>query len=153
MDAAGAPLVPAGPDRATAAWHHRGVNRSLPGEGLAPPVAQYALAVVSEAPRRIVHTAGIVAMTPDGTVPPGLADQAHVVWTSIRALLAEADMTPADIVSVTTYVVAEAAGELAAVMAVRDLYLGDHRAASTLVTVPRLVRPEWLIEIAVVAAA
>jgi enamine deaminase RidA (YjgF/YER057c/UK114 family) len=135
------------------AWQHRGVNRSLPGEGLAPPAAHYALAVLSEAPRRLVHTAGIVPVTPDGTVPADLADQAHVVWTSILLLLTEADMTPADIVSVTTYVIADRIDELATVMAVRDLYLGDHRAASTLVTVPRLARPEWLMEVAVVAAA
>ena len=38
------------------------------------------------------------------------------------------------------------------VMAARDASLGNHRAASTLVTVPALARPEWLMEIAVVAA-
>ena len=128
------------------------MNHSLPGDGLAPPAANYALAIVSEAPRRLLHTAGIVPTTPDGTVPADLADQAHVVWTSILLLLTEADMTPTDIVSVTTYVVADRVGELATVMAVRDIYMGDHRAASTLVTVPRLVRPEWLMEVAIIAA-
>jgi enamine deaminase RidA (YjgF/YER057c/UK114 family) len=29
--------------------------------------------------------------------------------------------------------------------------MGGHRAASTLVTVPALVRPEWKLEIAIVA--
>jgi hypothetical protein len=37
-------------------------------------------------------------------------------------------------------------------MAARDQALGGHRAASTLVTVPALARPEWRKEIAVVAA-
>jgi hypothetical protein len=37
--------------------------------------------------------------------------------------------------------------------AVRDEVMGDHRAASTLVTVPALARAEWLIEISLVAAA
>ena len=41
----------------------------------------------------------------------------------------------------------------ASVMATRDRYLAGHLAASTLVTVPVLARPEWLMEIAVVAAA
>jgi enamine deaminase RidA (YjgF/YER057c/UK114 family) len=129
------------------------VNRALPGEGLAPPAANYALAILSERPTRWLHTSGIVPITPDGTVPTGLADQAHVVWSSILLLLAEADMTPTDVVSVTTYVVADRADELGTVMGIRDLYLGDHRAASTLVTVPRLARAEWSLEIAVVAAA
>ena len=65
-------------------------------------------------------------------------------------MLAEPSMTPSDIVSVTTYVVA---GEpLGPVMAARDAVLGDHRAASTLVTVPALAQPRWRMEIAVVAA-
>lgn len=129
------------------------VNRALPGDGLAAPAANYALAVVSEAPARLLHTSGIVPTTPDGTVPPGLADQADVVWSSILVLLTEADMTPTDIVSVTTYVVADHVDELAVVMAARDRYLGSHRASSTLVTVPGLARPEWLMEVAIVAAA
>jgi enamine deaminase RidA (YjgF/YER057c/UK114 family) len=129
------------------------VNRVLPGEGLAPPAANYALAVVSEGPSRLLHTSGIVPITPDGTVPESVADQADVVWTSILLLLTEADMVPSDIVSVTTYVVADHADQLPAVMAARDRYLAGHRAASTLVTVPRLAREEWLLEVAVVAAS
>ena len=37
-------------------------------------------------------------------------------------------------------------------MAARDTFLGGRLAASTLVTVPALARPEWRVEIAVVAA-
>ena len=75
----------------------------------------------------------------------------RVVWTNITAMLRDADMGPTDIVSVTTYVVV--GEDLAAVMAARDAALGEHRAASTLVTVPALARPEWRMEIAVVAAS
>ena len=66
-------------------------------------------------------------------------------------MLAEAGMRPADVVSVTTYVVAGT--DLQPVMAARDEFLGGHRAASTLVTVPALARAEWTMEIAIVAAA
>jgi enamine deaminase RidA (YjgF/YER057c/UK114 family) len=66
-------------------------------------------------------------------------------------LLANAGMSATDIVNVTTYVVA---GErLADVMAARDEFMDGHRAASTLVTVPALARPEWRVEVAVIAAA
>jgi len=37
-------------------------------------------------------------------------------------------------------------------MAARDAALNGHRAASTLVTVPALAKPEWLMEISVLAA-
>jgi len=83
-------------------------------------------------------------------VPDDLAEQADVVWSNIAAILDEAGMEPADIVSITTYAVV---GEpLGPVMAARDRFLGDTLAASTLVTVPALARPEWRVEIAVVAA-
>ena len=37
-------------------------------------------------------------------------------------------------------------------MDARDFAMAGHRAASTLVTVPALARPEWLMEISVLAA-
>ena len=92
----------------------------------------------------------MVPVAPDGTTPDDLAEQADVVWSNIGAMLRDAGMSPADIVSVTTYVVV--GEELGAVMAARDAALGGHRAASTLVTVPALARPEWRMEIAIVAA-
>lgn len=128
------------------------MNEVLPGNGLAPPAASYAHAVVSEDTARWLHTSGVVPVAPDGTVPSGIGDQADVVWSNMMSLLDEAGMTVADIVSVTTYVVVEHVDSLAGVMAARDRHLGGHLAASTLVTVPRLARPEWLMEIAVVAA-
>jgi 2-iminobutanoate/2-iminopropanoate deaminase len=126
------------------------VNHQVDPAGIAPPVANYAHAVLSEAPARLLHTAGAVPARPDGSVPDDLADQAGVVWANIGAILAAADMEPADIVSITTYAVA---GEpLGPVMAARDQFMGGSLAASTLVTVPALARPEWRVEIAVVAA-
>ena len=117
---------------------------------IAPTAANYAHAIVTESPRRLLHTSGVVPIAPDGTVPTDLADQASVVWSNLLAILAEADMSPTDVVSVTTYVVH--GHDLAPVMAARDRALGGHRVASTLVTVPALARPEWQMEIALVAA-
>ena len=74
-----------------------------------------------------------------------------MVWSNLGSILREAKMTAADVVSVTTYVVV--GQPLGPVMAARDMALGGHRAASTLVTVPALARAEWLMEIALVAAS
>ena len=117
---------------------------------IAPTAANYAHAVLTESPLRLLHTSGVVPIAPDGSVPNDLADQAAVVWANLLAILAEAGMTPTDVVSVTTYVVH--GHDLAPVMAARDRALGGHRVASTLVTVPALARPEWRMEIALVAA-
>jgi len=127
------------------------VNRTLHPSTIAPPAAKYAHAVLSEAPARILHTSGVVPTAPDGSVPAALAEQAEVVWANIGKILDEAGMAMTDIVSITTYVVA--GQQLMEAMAARDRALDGHLVASTLLTVPALARPEWLMEIAVVAAA
>jgi enamine deaminase RidA (YjgF/YER057c/UK114 family) len=116
---------------------------------IAAPAANYAHAVLTERAGRWLHTSGVVPIAPDGATPEGLEEQAAVVWANIAAMLRDADMEPSDIVSVTTYVVV--GEDLAPVMAARDRVLDGHRAASTLVTVPALARPEWRMEIAVIA--
>ncbi len=127
------------------------MNRELKPPGMASPAANYAHAMLSEVEggARILHSSGVVPTRPDGTVGETLVEQADTVWASLSALLEEAGMRPSDIVSVTTYVVV--GEDLATVMAARDRVLGDHRAASTLVTVPALAQPAWRMEIAIVA--
>lgn len=99
----------------------------------------------------MLHTSGVVPMLADGTVPVTIGEQAERVWEILLVLLSEADMVSSDVVSVTTYVVD---GEpLDEVMAARDVALGGHRAASTLVVVPRLAQPQWKMEIALVATS
>ena len=126
-------------------------NRVVMPASIAPPAARYAHAVLSEAPARLLHTAGVVPVAADGAVPSDLGAQADVVWGNISAILAEAGMAVTDVVAVTTYVVV--GNELGPVMAARDRAFAGHVAASTLVTVPALVRPEWQVEVAVVAAS
>ena len=99
---------------------------------------------------RWLHTSGVVPARHDGSVAGDVAEQARTVWANIAAMLASAGMEPADIVSVTTYVVP--GQDLASVMAERDRFLDGHLAASTLVVVPELAQPAWKVEIAVVAA-
>jgi len=121
---------------------------------IAAPAANYAHAVLTEGASRWLHTSGVVPIAADGSTPDSLADQATLVWSNIAAMLRDADMSPSDIVSVTTYVVGHVVDgeELAPVMAARDAALDGHRAASTLVTVPALARPEWRMEVAIIAA-
>ena len=126
------------------------MNREVTPRSIAPPAAAYAHAVLSEGTTTMLHTAGVVPIAPDGTVPEGLDAQAKVVWLNIEAILAEAGFEITDIVSMNTYVVAGA--NIALVMAARDEVMKDHRAASTLVYVPALARPQWLVEVTIVAA-
>lgn len=126
------------------------MNEPISPSSIAPPVANYVHAVATSGPARWLHTSGVVPIAGDGSVPEGIAQQAAVVWENLGAILGEVSMRPSDIVSVTTYVVVgEPLGE---VMAARDRFMAGHLAASTLVTVPALARPEWRMEVAIVAA-
>jgi enamine deaminase RidA (YjgF/YER057c/UK114 family) len=130
-----------------------GISEIRP-EHMSPPAAKYAHAVTVDKSEIMVFTSGVVPTMPDGTVPASLEGQTRVVWANLLEILREAQMSAQNIVSITTYVVNtdNLAANLAVVMAVRDEVMGDHRAASTLVTVPALARVEWQIEISLVAA-
>ncbi len=131
--------------------------RELKPSEMAAPAAAYAHGVHVPAGYECVVTSGVVPTRRDGSVPTNIGEQARVVWQNILAILAEGKMSARDIISVTTYVVytsdsSEMATRLKLVMAERDAALNGHLAASTLVTVPALARPEWLMEISVLAA-
>lgn len=127
------------------------MNREINPASIAPPAANYAHAVLSEGPQQILHVSGVVGTRPDGSMPEDIEDQATAIWANIGAILAEAGMAISDVVSITTYVVADFMACLPEVMAARDQAMSGHRAASTLVTVPALARTAWKMEIAVVA--
>ena len=82
------------------------------------------------------------------------SDQAALVWQNISAILTEGKMSLTDVISVTTYVVTSPTLhiDLPVVMRERDAALQGVLAASTLVTVPALAKPEWKMEISVIAA-
>jgi enamine deaminase RidA (YjgF/YER057c/UK114 family) len=130
--------------------------RELKPAEMSAPAAAYAHGVHVPAGFECVVTSGVVPTRRDGSVPTNIGEQAGVVWQNILAILAEGKMGSRDIISVTTYVVytsdsGEMATRLKLVMGARDAALNGHLAASTLVTVPALARPEWLMEISVLA--
>ena len=131
--------------------------RELKPAEMAAPAAAYAHGVHVPAGHELIVTSGVVPTRRDGTVPANIGEQAAVVWQNILAILIEGKMNAQDIISVTTYVVYsteadEMTKRLALVMGARDAALNRHLAASTLVTVPALAKPEWLMEISVLAA-
>jgi 2-iminobutanoate/2-iminopropanoate deaminase len=130
------------------------MNEFLNPTTIGAPAAAYSLGARVTAGSDFVLTSGIVATRTDGSISADLTEQAEAVWFSIGEILAAGGCSFGDLVSYTTYVVdrPDLTAELAKVMAVRDRVLNGLKATSTLIVVSRLARPEWLLEIAAVAA-
>lgn len=129
----------------------REMNHPIAPSSVAAPAANYELAVVSSPGSRLIHTSGIVGTRPDGSISDDIGEQATEMWRTIGVILSEAGFAIDDIVSYHTYAVI--GHDLSAVMAARDAFFDGHRAASTLIPVPALARPHWLVEAAVIAAS
>jgi enamine deaminase RidA (YjgF/YER057c/UK114 family) len=118
--------------------------------GIASQIGTYRDAVEVPANARWLSTAGTPGLAPDGRLAPDITGQAEAAWGHIVALLEKADMTIADVVKVTQYLVR--AEDIPAYAKVRARFLGAARPASTLLVVPALVRPDFLLEVEVSAA-
>jgi enamine deaminase RidA (YjgF/YER057c/UK114 family) len=118
--------------------------------GVAPQIGTYSDAVEVPANARWLCTAGTPGLAPDGGLAPDIVGQAEAAWGHVVAMLEKAGMTIGDVVKVTQYLVR--AEDIPAYAKVRARFLGAARPASTLLVVPALVRPEFLLEVEVLAA-
>tara|TARA_B100001123_G_scaffold401013_1_gene487325 strand:+ start:240 stop:626 length:387 start_codon:yes stop_codon:yes gene_type:complete len=124
-------------------------TRHVPGN-IAPPIAAYSHGVEIPPGARILHTAGEIGIAPDGTTPDGVEAQTEVVWNNLTAILESANMGIDDVVKVVTYITREE--DFLPMATTRAKFLGDSRPASTAVVVKALAKPEWLVEVELIAA-
>lgn len=99
----------------------------------------------------ILFLSGQVAYTPDGTAAfrGDFRAQARGAYEAIKALVESQGGTMADIVKITTYVTdMRYRGDLAPI---REEFFGKKGPASTLVEIPSLAHPDWMIEIEAIA--
>lgn len=126
------------------------IKRTNP-PGLSKPTG-YTHVVETVGAVKTVYVAGQVAFDQTGALV-GAGDmqaQAQQVFKNLEAALAAAGAKFSDIVKMNTYVTDMS--KAAAVREVRTRYMGDTTPASTLVEVKSLARPEFMLEIEVVAA-
>lgn len=119
--------------------------------GIAAQIGKYSDAVELAGSGRLLFLSGTPGLTTDGRLPETFDEQADQAWKNIFALLAHADMGPQHLVKVSQYLVRPE--DIPRYGPIRSKWLGDHRPASMLAVIPRLVRPEFLIEIEAYAAA
>jgi 2-iminobutanoate/2-iminopropanoate deaminase len=124
--------------------------RPLAPAAVRPPFGRYSHGVEVPPGARLVVTSGQLGIRPDGSIPDDVAGQAEICFAGIAAILAEADMTMADVIRINAFVTRRE--DFPAYMAVRDRWVSDPPPASTLVIVGGFTRPEFKVEVEVTAA-
>jgi len=125
--------------------------RHLVPAGIRTPFGQYSHAVEVAAGGRLLFCSGQLGIGTDDAVPEAVEAQAVLCFEAIGRCLAEAGMGFADIVRINAYVTARE--HMAPYMAVRDRYVSQPAPASTLMIVGGFTRPEFKVEVEVLAAA
>ena len=126
------------------------LKRSLNPAGIRPPFGRYSPGVAIPSESELVFCSGQLGLKAGDLLPPTVGGQAEVCFQNIAAILAEAGMTLADVVRINAYVTKRE--HMKEYMEVRDRYVADPLPASTLMIVSGFTRPEFLVEIEVVAA-
>jgi 2-iminobutanoate/2-iminopropanoate deaminase len=103
-------------------------------------------------PGKTIYIAGQIALDKEGKVvgEGDMKAQAEQVFKNLEAALTAAGAKFSDVVKMNTYITDME--KAPAVREVRARYFGSTTPASTLVQVAKLARPEFLLEIEVVAA-
>jgi enamine deaminase RidA (YjgF/YER057c/UK114 family) len=118
---------------------------------LFPLYRGYVHAAEIAAGSRLLFISGLNGFESDGTtMPEGFDEQAELIWKHIRTILASANMSITNLVSLRTYLADPKFDEANARM--RAKQLGSHRVVSTVVCC-QLLEPKWKLEIEAVAAA
>ncbi len=118
--------------------------------GIANQIGSYSDALEVKPHLRWLVTSGTPGLSTTGNLPEDMAGQARLAWEHIIQMLERAGMTVADVVKVTQYLTRPE--DVPAYVEVRTRFLGDARPASMLLVVPQLVRPEFLVEVEIIAA-
>ena len=118
--------------------------------GVFPPYRNYAHAVEVPPGARTLYISGINGYDATGEhLPDDFAGQVANVWSTLSEILASADMTVADLVSLRFFLTSpdDDAANVEAIVA----HLGSTLVARTVV-VQQLLEPEWRVEIEAIAA-
>lgn len=119
--------------------------------GLFPPYRGYVHALEVPAGSRLLFISGLNGFESDGsTMPDSFEQQAEIIWSHIRSILASAGMGVSNIVSLRTYLADPKYDEANAQMRVKQL--GSHRVSATVVCC-QLLESRWKLEIEAIAAA
>lgn len=119
--------------------------------GLYPPYRAYSHAAEIRGDARLLVISGLNGYAADGkTMAASFEEQGEQIWQHLGTILRAAGMDYQNLVSVRVYLASPADRE--ANTRLRMKYLGEHRAALTVVCC-QLLDPAWKLEIEAMAAA
>ena len=127
------------------------VTRALSPSSIRPPLARYSHGIAVPADHRLVITAGQLGIGPNEKIPEDSEAQADLCFANIAAILAEDGMTMANVLRLSVYVTARE--HMQGYRRSRDRQFQGIPPASTLMIVKGFTKPEFVVEIEVVAAA
>ena len=119
-------------------------------KSIRPPFANYSHGVEVPAGKRLIFCSGQLGIGPEDTIPDDVSAQTELCFSNIAAVLGEAGMTLGNIVRMNTFVTDRA--HMRPYMDVRDRLFPNPAPASTLIIVSGFSRPEFKIEVEVIAA-
>ena len=126
------------------------MNQPVRPTSIRPPFARYSHGILVPPGAQLLFTSGQLGVRPDDAIPEDVEAQAVLCFENIRAILAEAGMSFADLVRFNAFVTDRAYfpvyGE------VRGRYVSGDAFASTLIVVSGFTRPEFKIEVEATAA-
>ena len=127
------------------------MTQSINPASLPAPLSNYSHAMLVPEGSRLLVCSGQLGARADGTIPEGAEAQARVCFENVRTLLAEAGMDLSDVVRINAFVTARE--HMAPYMEVRnELFAAQPWPASTLVIVSGFSKPEFVVEVEVIAA-
>lgn len=127
--------------------------RSLSPINVRKPFGRYAHGTEIPAGARLVQTSGQLGIRPDDSIPEDAYAQAVICFESIARILKESGMTSRDVAHISAYVTDRE--YFPAYMRARDEFIGetDRLPSSTLLIVSGFTKPEFKVEVEVLAAA
>jgi len=125
--------------------------RAITPAGLRAPFSRYSHAVELPAGSRLLFASGQVGITLEDHVPEDVGEQTELCFKAVGEILRSAAMDYSNIVRINAFVTDRA--YLKPYMEVRDRYVSSPPPASTLMIVAGFARPEFKVEVEVIAAA
>lgn len=119
-------------------------------DNVRPPGVNYHHSVEVPAGSRLLYVAGQTGLADDNSIPADIEAQSTIAFTNIKNILEASGFGPEDVVFMKSFLTRREDRE--GYQKIRTAMWGNIKPASTFLLVSGLARPEFLVEVEVIAA-